>query len=149
MLTASTLSPFSVSRVMMVCTHSYRIALPAFFAVSVLLATCQHERSRQVRGMVRLHMMDVARSHQRTHLSYSQCQNSWVGKPGTQNDYSYFAVKERICYLSNGHFPMIFMYPNARVYDSHHSSGSNTLFVPKVSGQHKMSNCVLLRRCVP
>ncbi len=39
MLTASTLSPFSVSRVMIVCTHSYRIALPAFFAVSVLLAT--------------------------------------------------------------------------------------------------------------
>lgn len=39
MLTASTLSPFSVSRVMMVCTHSYKMALPAFFAVSVLLAT--------------------------------------------------------------------------------------------------------------
>lgn len=44
MLIASTLSPFSVSRVMMVCTHSYRIALPAFFAVSVLLATCQHSK---------------------------------------------------------------------------------------------------------
>lgn len=39
MLMASTLSPFSVSSVMMVCTHSYKIAFPAFFAVSVLLAT--------------------------------------------------------------------------------------------------------------
>ena len=38
-LMASTLSPASVSSVMIVCTHSYNIAFPAFFAVSVLLAT--------------------------------------------------------------------------------------------------------------
>ena len=43
MLTASTLSPFSVSSVMIAWTHSYRIALPAFFAVSVLLATYRIE----------------------------------------------------------------------------------------------------------
>lgn len=41
MLMASTLRPFSVSSVMIVWTHSYRMAFPAFFAVSVLLATCQ------------------------------------------------------------------------------------------------------------
>ena len=39
MLMASTRSPLSDSMAMMVCTHSYRIALPAFLEVSVLVAT--------------------------------------------------------------------------------------------------------------
>ena len=40
MLTAMDLRLLSLSSFMMVCTHSYKIEFPAFFAVSVVVATC-------------------------------------------------------------------------------------------------------------
>jgi hypothetical protein len=40
MLTANTRKPDSLSTFMIVCTVSYRIALPAFLLASVLVATC-------------------------------------------------------------------------------------------------------------
>ena len=41
MLTASVCKPCSDCTPMMVFTHSYKIALPAFLAVSVVVATCR------------------------------------------------------------------------------------------------------------
>lgn len=40
MLTAIDLMLLSLSSLMIVVTHSYRTALPAFLAVSVVVATC-------------------------------------------------------------------------------------------------------------